>query len=133
MAVNWTNNFNDTLQGTDVITAGLSGDHIDNSTTVKLSSFELTDGDGVGHPNWVVGDSFYVTGSASTLYEITAITQSTGRTYATDTTGEESNITITPGFDQHLSAGNVIYKEGGYKGNQGSAKNHVRLRNQGLI
>ena len=30
MAVNWTNNFNDTLQGTDVITAGLSGDHPSN-------------------------------------------------------------------------------------------------------
>lgn len=123
MAVNWTNNPNDG-QSTDIATAGLSGTHTGSTTTLFLSSFELTDGDGVGHANWKVGDSLTVTGSASTLYGITAIAG-----HGSD----EAVVTIDTGLVETIISGVVINKEGSYAGNQGSAANHVRLRNQGQI
>lgn len=123
MAVNWTNNFNDE-QSTDTSSAGLSGDATNGATTVSLSSFELTDTDGNGYANWRVNDTFYVTGSASTLYTISTIGTNTN---------DASWVTFSPGIVEDLSSGTLIYKEDQYMGNHGSAANHLRLRNQGQI
>jgi len=124
MAINWTNNFNDE-QSTDTIQAGVSAALAYNATTAYLSSFAQNDSDaGVGPNNWVVGDSFTFAGSASNLHEITAITHNST---------SEALVTYTPGVLDAVGLGVLITKEGSYKGNHSSAKEHLRKRNQGSI
>ena len=131
MAVNWTNNFNDG-QSTDTITANTSGAFAYNSTAMLVSSLAKDDSDGVGRANWKVDDTFFLPGSASTLYTISAITYAS--TYATLCAAQQpARITFTPGIVEAVGKGVVITKEDSYKGNQGSAARHLRLRNQGLI
>ena len=124
----WLNHFNDG-ESTDVTTAGLSGAHTAETTTLFLSSFELTDSD--GGTNWKVGDSLFVSGSAATKYKIESISTNTG-------SSEESILTIDTGLVQTLVTGTTINKWGGggsnvYKGSHGSFSNHLRLRNRGQI
>jgi hypothetical protein len=126
MAINWTNNFNDE-QSTDTIQAGLSANLAYNATTAYLSSFAQydSDGAGIGPNNWVVGDTFTFAGSASNLYEITAITHNST---------SEAIVTYTPGVVDSITVkGTLITKEDSYKGNHSSAKEHLRKRNQGSI
>lgn len=123
----WQNYFNDG-ESTDTATAGLSGAHTSGTTTLFLSSFELTDTSGT---NWKVGDSLFVSGSASTQYKVESITTNTGAS-------EESIVTIDTGIVQDLITGTTINKWGGggsagYKGPHRSVSNHNRLRNQGQI
>ena len=128
----WTNNFNDNLVGaSDTSTAGFSGNHAGTATTIALSSFELTDLDGNGHANWAAGDTFFVTGSATTEYTISSISTNTGASDA-------SHLVISPGLVDAVNGGVVVEKyaggqAGGYQGNQGSVPNHLRLRRQGQI
>jgi hypothetical protein len=83
-----------------------------------------TDSDGTGRSNWKVGDKFTVTNdSTNTLHEITVIPFA----------GAAGNITITPGLAEIALDDEVCTKEDSYKGNQGSAAEHLRLRNQGQI
>ena len=125
MAINWTNNFNDE-QSTDTIQAGVSAALSKSATTVYLSSFAQydSDGAGVGPNNWVVGDSFTFAGSASNLYEITDITHNST---------SQAIVTFTPAVTDAVGLGVLITKEGSYKGNHSSAKEHLRKRNQGSI
>ncbi len=131
MAVNWTNNFNDG-QSTDTITANTSGAFAYNSTAMLVSSFAKDDSDGVGRANWKVDDTFFLPGSASTLYTISAI-PSASPYQRKDLSMLVLLNTFTPGIVEAVGKGVVITKEDSYKGNQGSAARHLRLRNQGLI
>ena len=126
----WTNNPNDSFTGgTDTTTAGASGNTAGGLLKIALSSVELTDAD--GGTNWAVGDSFFVTGSASNRYEITAISTNTGASNA-------SHFTFTPALVHNVTSHKIIEKwsggsAGGYQGPHQSVNNHVRLRNLGHI
>ena len=131
----WTNNFNDG-QEASVVQAALSGNHSYNATTLYLSAADQYDSDALGYENYRVGDTLFITGSATTAYEIEAISrQNTTQMIAT----------ITSGLVDGVDAGVVVYKDqggsfssnatlsAGYKGNQSSVENHLRLRRQGQI
>lgn len=125
MAIEWTNNFNDE-QSTDVITFTINNasNEAAGQTVITVDSFNQTDSDGNGHANWKVGDKFTVTNdSTNTLHEITNIGFS----------GSGGDITITPALAEEAVDDEVCTKEDSYKGNQGSAERHLRLRNQGQI
>ena len=125
MPVNWTNNSNDG-QSADIITFLINNgsDEAIGQTVITVDDFDQTDTDGVGHPNWKVGDKFTITNdSTNTLHEITAI----------GFTGAGGDITITPALVEAAVDDEVCTKEDSYKGNQGSAERHLRLRNQGII
>lgn len=124
----WTNNFNDE-QTASVVQAALSGAHSSTDTTLYLSAADQYDSDALGYENYRVGDTLFVTGSATTAYEIETITrQNTTQMIAV----------ITSGLVDNVASGTLIYKDqgggtDGYKGNQSSVENHVRLRRQGQI
>lgn len=135
----WNTNLND-AQAAGNVTAAVNG-VTSSGTTLPVKSFELVDEDGVGHPNWQAGDKFTIINGGTpgagaddddTLYTIVSIGF---------TSGSAGNIVITPTLGQVADDEAVITKFGtdptgdktGYKGNQGSVKNHLRLRNLGYI
>ena len=66
---------------------------------------------------------------AGILYSIVSITA--GDTdYDADT---EYTLVISPTLEAQADNNGVLTKEDSYKGNQGSAENHLRLRNMGII
>ena len=131
----WQNNKNDS-QGTSTITAylcGVAGNFATSATTLNLSGFSITAGQGaLGYDNFSVGDEITV-GGGTTHYEITAMTNLS----ADATTGDWSSgtITISPVLENlgAVKVGKSVVKEDSYKGNQGSAENHLRLRRLGYI
>ena len=130
MAVNWTNNFNDN-QTTDTIQFTVAGNHSSAATVLSGHSVAEFDSDGTPSQNWRVGDEFHI-GTATTLYSIVSARFIPGNT--------NGQFIITPGLVGAKSNGAKATKEGvvsddddGYRGNQGSAENHLRLRNMGLI
>lgn len=120
----WTNNFNDS-QSDDTIQAGLSAALTYNATTARLSSFAKYDSDGNGSENWKVNDTFFFPNSATTLHTIESIVRTSS--------DSEGVITFTPGVKAAVGLGVLITKEDSYKGNHGSAAEHLRKRNQGSI
>jgi hypothetical protein len=126
MPVNWTNNFNDN-QTTATVTCVIDGAGSEDDVTIHVDAFVLADSDGVGRDNWSVGDEIKIEDNTG-LYTITSI----GTVAGTDV-----DLGISPGLNDDVPDDKVVYKEGplevGYKGNQGSAENHLRLRNMGLI
>lgn len=119
MAVEWTNNFNDT-QTTDIITAVVTAD-TSSGTSLPVEDFDVTDSN--GNTNWRVGDEFTIEND-NTLYSIVAI--------GTITAGV-GTLTISPTLQATANDGELITKEDSYKGNHGSAEEHLRKRNLGLI
>ena len=130
----WQNNSNDT-QGTSTITAylcGVAGNFATSATTLNLSGFSITAGQGaLGYDNFSVGDEVTI-GGGTTHYEITAMTNLSA---GSDSNWSSGNITISPGLENlgAVKVGKSVVKEDSYKGNQGSAENHLRLRNLGHI
>ena len=127
MPVNWTNNFND-AQTTATVTCVIDqADAAEDDTTIHVDAFVLEDSDGVGYDNWSVGDEIRIEDNTG-LYTITSI----GTVAGTDV-----DLGISPGLNADVPNDKTVYKEGptevGYKGNQGSAENHLRLRNLGII
>jgi hypothetical protein len=134
MPVNWTNNFNDTQSDT-VITAKVKVNHAIGEGTVAnpLDVDNLTRLDHDGGLNWRAGDEFTITNVTddddATLYSITSITA--GDTdYDADTV---YSLVISPVLAFQADNNGTLTKEDSYKGNQGSAENHLRLRNLGHI
>ena len=134
MPVNWTNNFNDN-QTTTVITAKVKTAHAAAEGTVAapLEVDNLTRLDHDGGLNWRAGDEFTITNVAADdddqLYSIVSIT-------AGDTdydTGTVYSLVLNPVLQEIADDNATLTKEDSYKGNQGSAENHLRLRNQGII
>lgn len=131
MAVEWTNNFNDE-QSADVIGGTVAGSHSLGASSLSAHSFNEADAafgknQVGGRANWAVGDEFTIAGT-STVYSITSLTlddDSLGLGNAT--------IGISPTLDENKDNGDAITKEDSYKGNHGSAENHLRLRNQGIV
>lgn len=121
---NWTNNFNDT-ETTDVISFLLDGDEASAQTELSVKDFDITDSDGLGHPNWDVGDK--LTFAAETGTPVHTITEIDVNGAGTGT------ITVTPGLASGLSEDDPGLKQSSYKGKHGSAENHLRLFRQGLI
>ena len=134
MPVNWTNNFNDTQSDT-VITAKVKVAHAADEGTVAnpLDVDNLTRLDHDGGLNWRAGDEFTITNVAADdddqLYSIVSITA--GDTdYDADTV---YSLVLDPVLQEIADNNATLTKEDSYKGNQGSAENHLRLRNQGQI
>jgi hypothetical protein len=133
MAVQWTNNKNDG-QATATITSylcGAAGNSVTSAATLNLSGFDTTIGQGgKGYNNWAVGHEFTIAGD-TTLYSITTVSNLS----ADSTTGDWSygTIGISPVLAAGAGVGTAITKEDSYKGNQGSAENHLRLRRLGYI
>jgi hypothetical protein len=130
MAVQWTNNFNDDLQSDTVITAIVDGNQA-SGTALKVDNLTLTDHD--GGANWRAGDEFTLKNSndddhAAVLYSITALSA-----MGMAGVNKEYTLTISPTLAAQADNNGVITKEDSYKGNHGSAENHLRLRNMGLI
>ena len=126
MATEWTNNFND-VQSTATITFKIDGEEAQGQTTISVDFFVLTDPLD-GSVNWKAGDEFTIAGD-TTLYSIVSITAGSG-------TGDDQNfdLVITPATVLDPTPNNTVCtKEDSYKGYQGSAENHLRLRNQGQI
>jgi len=133
MAVQWTNNKNDG-QAASTITSylcGVAGNFAVSSSSLNLSGFGTTIGQGgLGYKNWAVGHEFTIEGDG-TLYSITAMSNLS----ADSSTGDWSygTATISPVLSAPGRVGAAITKEDSYKGNQGSAENHLRLRRLGYI
>ena len=133
MPVQWTNNFNDGQSDT-VITGKVKVAHGVGEGTVAnpLDVDNLTRLDHDGGLNWRAGDEFTITNSPdddATLYSITSIT-------AGDTNYNAATVyslVISPVLKFIADDNAIITKEDSYKGNQGSAENHLRLRRQGMI
>ena len=130
MPVNWTNNFNDN-QVAATIQFKVNGAAQNATTTLAVDEFVQTDPID-GSVNWKVGDEFEIAGVTDQLYTIEAI----------GFAGAAGNLTISPATKASGPADNALCsKEGGsasdsadgYAGNQGSAENHLRLRNMGII
>ena len=134
MPVNWTNNSNDT-QYTTVITAKVKVAHPDGEGTTgdPLEVDNLTATDHDGGLNWRAGDEFTITNVApdddATLYSITSITAGDANANAATV----YSLVISPVLAEIADDNATLTKEDSYKGNQGSAENHLRLRNQGQI
>ena len=129
MAVNWTNNFNDN-QAIATVQFLVKGD---SQTGATLTVDEFVETDPIdGSVNWKVGDEFEIVGLAK-LYTITSITEDSGNS--------DWDIGVSPNLESSPANNAKCSKEGGasddsedaYAGNQGSAENHLRLRNMGLI
>tara|TARA_R100000808_G_C2155447_1_gene167991 strand:- start:14639 stop:15040 length:402 start_codon:yes stop_codon:yes gene_type:complete len=133
MAVIWNNNKNDG-QSASTITSylcGVAGNFAASASTLNLSGFGTAILEGSkGYNNWAVGHEFTIEGDG-TLYSITAMSNLS----ADSTTGDWSagTITISPVLSGAARVGAAITKEDSYKGNQGSAENHIRLRRLGYI
>lgn len=130
-AIIWNNNFNDE-QSADTITGTVAGTHGTGMNTLSAHSIQQYDANSrdVGRAQWAIGDQFTVQNdSTNTLYEVT----SAG--WDPEGSGASTNAVfgITPGPAEAFSNGDTITKEDSYKGNQGSAENHLRKRNMGLI
>tara|TARA_B100001559_G_C16478086_1_gene612381 strand:- start:1027 stop:1425 length:399 start_codon:yes stop_codon:yes gene_type:complete len=132
MPTEWTNNFNDDLNSTTVVTAIVKGNQA-TGTDLIVDNFTQYDVDGNPSLNWGVGDEFTLKNGndddhADVLYTITALSAKglTG-------TAQEWVIDHTPTLAAQADNDGVITKEDSYKGNQRSAENHLRLRNQGQI
>lgn len=126
MATEWTNNFND-VQAVGTIQFKIDGEEAQGQTTISVDHFVETDPID-GSVNWKVGDEFTIAGD-TTLYSIVSITAGSG-------TGDAKNfdLVITPATVLDPTPNNTdCTKEDSYKGNQGSAENHLRLRNMGII
>jgi hypothetical protein len=127
MALEWTNNWNDTADF-DIVGFTLaldSGTYATAEVTLSAHSVAQYDDDGVPSLNWAVGDEFLFVGD-TTVHSITSIAWTTGTTNA--------DIGIAgPGLSEAKSPGLSGYKEESYRGLQRSAENHLRLRNQGQI
>ena len=123
MAIQWTNNSNDT-QSTDSVQAVLSGYHAASVSVITVAS--VADA-GSERAHWANGHEFNIAGD-STLYSITS---------AGKLADLMASWVVSPVLALSAATGTVVSKEGGgsvgYKGNQGSAENHLRLRNQGQI
>ena len=130
MPVQWTNNSNDDLQSTTVITATVKVAVAAGLATLNVDNFTQYDSD--GGLNWRAGDEFTITNVAddddATLYSIVSITAGSG-----SGTAKEWALVITPDLNFIADNNATLTKEDSYKGNQGSAENHLRLRNQGQI
>lgn len=134
MAINWTNNQNDDLQSTTVITAKVKGNQ-GSGTTLVVDNFTQYDVDGAladeGGLNWAAGDEFTITNSPdddATLYTVVSLS---GMGLAG--VNKEWTITHTPTLAKQADNNGTVTKEGSYKGNHRSAENHLRKRNMGLI
>ena len=128
MPVQWTNNFNDNLQSTTVITCSAKGAQ-PSGTDLVVDNFTQYDSD--GGLNWGVGDEFTINNSPdddATLYTVVSLS-GMGLTG----TAREWTIVHTPTLAKQADDNAIVQKEDGYKGNQRSAENHLRLRNMGLI
>ena len=138
MAIEWTNNFNDTA-GTGSISFGLSGRagsgtpgvsaYPHDTTALNVSACPIHN-EATNTIGFKAGDEVYaeIDGSAQ-LYTISSVVTATGAGLV----AEGANIVITPGLQIYLSAGSVFWKEDQYKGQHSSAENHLRKRNMGLI
>ena len=133
-AIIWNNNFNDE-QSADTITGTVAGTHGTGMNTLSAHSIQQYDANSrdVGRAQWAIGDQFTVENdSTNTLYEVT----SAG--WDPEGVGSGAALTnavfgITPSPAEAFSNGDTITKEDSYKGTQGSAENHLRKRNMGLI
>ncbi len=121
MPVQWTNNFND-AQTTATIQMDVKGGSQTGATLVVDGFVETDPID--GSVNWKVGDEFTIAG-LSKLYTITSIVEDEGNS--------DWDIGVSPNLEGSPSNNAACLKEDSYKGNQGSAENHLRLRNMGLI
>jgi hypothetical protein len=129
MPVNWINNSNDDLQSTTVITAKVDGEQT-SGTTLNVDNFTQYDSD--GGLNWRAGDEFTITNVAADdddqLYSIVSITAGSG-----SGTAKNWAWVITPTLGETADDNGTVTKEDSYKGNHGSAENHLRLRSLGII
>ena len=125
----WTNNFNDE-QTTDTVQFKLSGAATAGDVTLNVDEVVKLDSD--GGPNWAVGDEFtFATDSTKTVYSLSAFSINAGAP-------TQAIIGFTPILAEDVNNNQLCTKEGpsygvGYKGNQRSMENHIRLRNQGQI
>ena len=125
---NWTTNFND-LQATATIQFRINNGSNEaiGQTVITVDEFVQTDPID-GSVNWKVGDEFTVAGNAQ-VYTITNIGfAGTGGDLTIEREGGAAGGLIAEAADDVLCT-----KESSYKGNQGSAENHLRLRRQGQI
>tara|TARA_Y100000310_G_C20518678_1_gene732540 strand:+ start:404 stop:841 length:438 start_codon:yes stop_codon:yes gene_type:complete len=135
---NWTNNPNDS-QSTDDLSFGLSGaaTFAADTTTITVSSWPGSNTVAASGDGFIVGDYLvdefngYTGGrqlslgkAPTNVYEIVTITE---------IAGNAAKLVITPGLVEALSGNTQFYKEDLYKGRHGSAENHLRKRNLGLI
>ena len=130
MPTEWTNNFNDDLNSATVITAKVKGAQ-GSGTDLLVDNFTQYDVDGNPSLNWAAGDEFTITNSPDdddTLYTIVSIVEGSGTG-----TAQEWTINHTPTLAKEADNNATVTKEDSYKGNQRSAENHLRLRNQGQI
>tara|TARA_Y100000310_G_scaffold324013_1_gene385268 strand:+ start:345 stop:737 length:393 start_codon:yes stop_codon:yes gene_type:complete len=126
--VNWTNNVNDTQTDATIqfLINNVSHEGA-GQTDITVDEFVQTDPID-GSVNWKVGDEFTIAGNAQ-VYTITVI----------GFTGSGGDLTIerkggvAGGLAAQANNNVVCSKEDSYKGNQGSAENHLRLRNMGII
>ena len=130
MPTECTNNFNDDLNSTTVITAKVKGNQ-GSGTDLVVDNFTQYDVAGNPSLNWAVGDEFTITNDPdddATLYSITALSA-----MGLAGVNQEWTITHTPTLAKQADNNATVTKEDSYKGNQRSAENHLRLRNQGQI
>ena len=126
MPTEWTNNFNDDLNSATVITAKVKGAQ-SSGTDLLVDNFTQYDVDGNPSLNWGAGDEFTIAGH-DTLYTVVSIVAGSG-----SGTAKEWTINHTPTLEAQADNNATVTKEDSYKGNQRSAENHLRLRNQGQI
>ena len=129
----WTNNFND-LQATATIQFRLSGAASEDDVAINVDEYVALDSD--GGANWAVGDEFTIQSDLTeTIHSIISIDVNSG-------VATQAIIGVTPALAQDSNNNKLVTKEGGpyasdgstgYKGNQRSMENHIRLRNQGQI
>ena len=106
---------------------GLAG--FTSSTALTQSSYWAQKSGGA---NWAVGDEFTLaTDSTETVYSLSAITVDSN-------VATQATLGFSPILAETIANNQLGTKEGpaygtGYKGNQRSMENHIRLRNQGQI
>ena len=136
---NWTNNPNDS-QSTDDLSFGLSGaaTFASGTTTITVSSWPgsnttAASGDGFAVGDYLVDEFNGYTGSVHGLSNGVAPTNVYEIVTITEIAGNAAKLVITPGLVETLSGNTQIYREDLYQGRHGSAENHLRKRNLGII